>query len=142
MKLGLAAGDLGNLYESKIEPLARSHRDASRLAERAERFPLLLLTAFVFLLLGYLQAGRGWNWSWRGPWSWRRSLKSLGPASLLFALAVLGTGAVDVPEKIPVESAESAVARGKAAYEGGRFEEALAAFEAAMQRAPRSAVAQ
>jgi Ca-activated chloride channel homolog len=141
VKFGLASGDLGNLYKSKIEPLARSRRDASRLADRAERFPLLLLTAFVFLLLGYLPAGRGWNWSWRGTWGWRRSLKSLGPTSLLFALAVLGTGAIDVPQKIAAESAESAVARGKAAYEKGRFEEASAAFEAAMQRAPKSVVA-
>lgn len=141
VKLGLASGDLGRLYETKIEPLARSQRDASRLADRAERFPQLLLTAFVFLVLGYLPAGRGWTWSWHGSWSWRRSMKGLGPASLLFIMAMLATGAVDVRLKNEAESAESAVARGNAAYEAGRLEDASAAFESAIQRSPRSAVA-
>jgi Ca-activated chloride channel family protein len=141
VKLGLASGNLGKLYESKIEPMARNRRNASRLADRAERFPLFLLTAFVFLLLGYLPAGRGWSWSWRGTWTWRRSLKNLGAAAALFMLTVMGTGAVDVPQNTLVESAESAVARGMIAYESGRFEEASAAFLAAMQRAPTSAVA-
>ena len=49
VKLGLASGDLGTLYESKIEPLARRQHEASRLAGKAERFPLFLLTAFVLL---------------------------------------------------------------------------------------------
>ena len=52
VKLGLASGDLGTLYESKIEPLARRQHEAARLAGKAERFPLFLLTAFVFLILG------------------------------------------------------------------------------------------
>ena len=43
VKLGLASGDLGTLYESKIEPLARRQHEASRLAGKAERFPLFLL---------------------------------------------------------------------------------------------------
>ena len=42
VKLGLASGDLGTLYESKIEPLARRQHEASRLAGKAERFPLFL----------------------------------------------------------------------------------------------------
>jgi Ca-activated chloride channel homolog len=64
VKLGLATGDLGSLYESKIEPLARRQHEAARLAGKAERFPLFLLTAFALLVLGCLPANRNWHWHW------------------------------------------------------------------------------
>ena len=142
VKLGLASSDLGALYESKIEPLARRQREASRLAGKAERFPLFLLSAFVLLLLGCLPANRGWHWhlSWRGSLGWRRPPRVLGPASALVILVVLASGAVDGQPKASVESAESAVARGKLAYDENRLNDALKAFEAAIDRAPHLAV--
>ena len=68
VKLGLSSADLGTLYESKIEPLARRQHQATRLAGKAERFPLFLLTAFAFLIIGCLPANRSWHWrmSWLG----------------------------------------------------------------------------
>jgi Ca-activated chloride channel homolog len=142
VKLGLASSDLGTLYESKIEPLARRQREASRLAGKAERFPLFLLSALVFLLLGCWPANRGWHWhlGWRGSLGWRRPARALAPASVLVSLAVLAAGATDSQPKVAVESAESTVARGKHAYDDGRLEEALEAFEAAIARAPHLAV--
>jgi Ca-activated chloride channel homolog len=142
VKLGLATGDLGTLYESKIEPLARRQHEAARLAGKAERFPLFLLTAFALLVVGCLPANRSWYWTWR--WrdssSWPRRFRSLGPASLLVT-AVFAAGAVDHPPQAPPGSAESAVAEGTALYNKRRFDEALKSFETAIERAPRSAVA-
>jgi Ca-activated chloride channel homolog len=144
VKLGLASSDLGTLYESKIEPLARRQHEASRLAGKAERFPLFLLSALVLLLLGCLPANRGWlwhlSWSWRGSPGWRRSAQAIRPASVLVGLAVLAAGAADRQPKVTVESAESAAVRGMRAYRDGRLEEALTAFEAAIDRAPHLAV--
>ncbi len=39
VRLGLASGDLGRLYQSKIEPSARRRRESARPADGAERFP-------------------------------------------------------------------------------------------------------
>jgi len=140
VKLGLASGDLGTLYQTKIEPSARTRREASRLAGQAERFPLLLFAALVLLLAGCWPPVRGWSWSWTWPWSWRPRLKSLGASLLLIAVTGLATGAGDAPPRIRPESASEAVVRGKAAYDAGQLDEALAAFEAGIRRAPRSAV--
>jgi len=140
VRLGLASADLGALYQTRIEPAARIRREVSRLAGRAERFPLLLFAALVLLLAGCWAPALGWTWTWRWSWSWRRSLKKLGPPSLMLAVAGLGTGAGDAPPKIPAESAADLVARGNAAYDAGRLGEALAVFEAGIPRAPRSAI--
>jgi Ca-activated chloride channel family protein len=141
VRLGLASGDLGSLYETRIEPAARVRREASRLADQAERFPLLLLAALVFLLAGCRGPAGGRRLAWPWTWSWRLSPKRLGLAALIVAVCALGAGAGDTPPKIQAQSAADLVARGKAAYEAGRLDEALAAFEAATVRAPRSAVA-
>ena len=97
VKLGLASSDFGTLYESKIEPLARRQHEASRLAGKAERFPLFLLSALVFLLLGCLPANRGWYWHWSLAGAEALAgvalLRALRPASVLVGLAVLATGA-------------------------------------------------
>ncbi|MFI5458549.1 MAG: VWA domain-containing protein [Isosphaerales bacterium] len=138
MRLGLASGDLGTLYETKIEPAARTRREATRLAGQAERFPLLLFAALVLLLAGCWPPVRGWFWPW--PWIWRPSLKKLGRSSLLIAMAGLAIGAGDGPLKSRAESAAEAIARGQAAYLAGRLDEALADFEVGIPRAPRSAV--
>jgi Ca-activated chloride channel homolog len=140
LPLGLASVDLGPLYQAKIEPAARRHREASRLAERAEGFPIVLTVALVFLLAGCWPYGRGWGWTWH--WTWRRSVKNLnlGRAALLIAMAGILTGAGDGPATPHVESAAEAVARGQAAYDAGQLDDALSAFEAAIQRAPNRAV--
>jgi Ca-activated chloride channel homolog len=142
VKLGLSSADLGTLYESKIEPLARRQHEATRLAGKAERFPLFLLTAFALLVVGCLPANRSWqwNWHWRFSSSWRRPLRGLGLASALVS-ALFALGAAHHPPQAPAESAQLAVTQGKALYDAGRLEDALMSFDTAISRAPRSAVA-
>jgi Ca-activated chloride channel homolog len=148
VKLGLASADLGTLYESKIEPLARRQHEATRLAGKAERFPLFLLTAFALLIVGCLPANRSWHWNWHWRWnwrgsaSWRRPIRGVGLASVLVtAVFALGATQTQNPPQVPAESAQTAVARGKALYHADKLEEALQAFETAIARAPHSAVA-
>ena len=145
VRLGLASGDLGILYQTKIEPAARRRRESTRLADRAERFPLFLIAALTFLMAACLPARRGWGWPWTWHWYWhwgrRGSMRKLGAASLLFTMAVLATGADGTPELIESKStAASAVEEGQAAYGLGHWDQALAAFETAIQRAPALAV--
>jgi Ca-activated chloride channel family protein len=139
VRMGLAAGDLGTLYRAKIEPAARQRRESLRPADRPERFPLLLVAALTFLLAGCWPSRRGSNRPWI--WRWRRSMRRPATASLLLALAGLVIGAGDAPAPIVRETAAEAVARGQAVYGFGRFEEALAAFDAAITRAPEAAIA-
>jgi len=100
----------------------------------------LLIAALVVLLAGCWPPVRGWSWTW--PWTWRRRprLKSVGASLLLIAVAGLEAGAGDAPPLIRAESASEAVARGQAAYNAGSLDEALAAFEVGIPRAPKSAV--
>ncbi len=140
VKLGLASSDLGSLYQTKIEPLARQRREASRLANRVERFPLLLFAAMMLLLAGSVPAGRSWSWTWRWTWNWRRPARGVVPAGILMTVAALTAGAAHAPPIIPGESAAQALGRGKAAYDIGRMDEALLAFDAAILRAPKLAV--
>ena len=74
VKLGLASSDLGSLYQTRIEPLARqTPGGTSRLANRVERFPLLLFAAMMLLLAGSLPAASrlvldlALDWNWRRP---------------------------------------------------------------------------
>jgi Ca-activated chloride channel family protein len=165
IRLGLTAGDLGELYRTRIEPAARRRRETARPAERAEQFPLFLVAALTLLLAGCWPPGRGWTWSgwwWRLSGSWRRSVRGLGRVALLIATIglVTGAGQTQSPPLQPppadggptssaapggtstgrAESAAEAVARGRAAYDAGRLDEALAAFEAAALRAPDAPV--
>ena len=102
VKLGLASSDLGTLYESKIEPLARRQHEASRLAGKAERFPLFLLSALV-LLDPRLFAGQS-----RLVLALELARKprlasfcaSQVAASLLVSLAVLAAGAARRPAEV------------------------------------------
>ncbi len=142
VKLGIASGDLGKFYQTSLEPLARRQREASRLAGRAERFPLFLLSALVLLVFGCMPSKRSWHWDSHAGFSWRRSVRAVTPAALLAGTALLAIGAGDDRPSSPTESAERAIARGKVAYDELRFEDALEAFESAVERAPRSAVAQ
>jgi Ca-activated chloride channel homolog len=142
VKLGLASGDLGTLYRTKIEPAARRRRESTRLADPAERFPLLLIAALTSLLAGCWPARRGWSWPWNWywTWSWRRSLAKAGTAVLVVIMAGLATGAGDSPARVESASAAEAVARGKSAYDLRQWEEALAEFQTAIARAPASPV--
>ena len=80
VRLGLASGDLGDALRNQNRAAARRRREASRLADRAERFPLLLFAALVLLLAGCWPPGRGWSWTWHWTWSWRRSAEEAGSA--------------------------------------------------------------
>jgi Ca-activated chloride channel homolog len=140
VKLGLSSGNLGSLYQTKIEPLARAHRESSRLSNRVEQFPLFLFAAMTLLLAGSLPAARGWSWNWRWNWFWRRPVRGLVPAGILISVAAMTTGAARAPAISRGESPAQALARGKAAYDAGRMDEALPAFEAAIAKAPGLAV--
>ena len=144
VKLGLSSSDLGTLYESKIEPLARRQHQSARLAGKAERFPLFLLTAFALLIIGCLPANRSWHWrmSWIGSSRWRRQLRGLGPAAVA-VIAVFAASAANRPPqaKAPAESAQLSEAQGRTLYDARRLEAALELFEKATELAPRSAVA-
>jgi Ca-activated chloride channel family protein len=143
VRLGLASGDLGALYRAKIEPAARQRRESTRLADRAERFPLFLLAALAFLIAGCWPArrarGRFGRWHWIG--TPRRPLRRPVVTVLLLALLVLASGAGDTPAGIEADSPATAVARGQAAYALGRWDEALASFNGAIEHAPSSALA-
>jgi Ca-activated chloride channel homolog len=148
VRLGLASGDLGTLYQTKIEPAARRRRESARLLDRAERFPLFLIAALTFLFAVCWPGRRGWGlpwtwyWHWHWHWSWgrRRSMRKVGAALILFSLAAVLSGAGDTPALIEPKSAAKAVAEGKAAYDLGHLDQALAAFDTAIQLAPALAV--
>jgi Ca-activated chloride channel family protein len=114
--------------------------------------------------------GWSWRggWNWLGSWSWRRSVRVLGRVCILIAVCgvVTGAGQAPTPEPqpeparepgtsggpvprssaaspavtAPSESAAEAVARGRAAYADQQLDQALAAFEVAILRAPVAAV--
>ena len=116
VRLGLASGDLGMLYRTKIEPAARQRREATRPADRAERFPLFLVAGLTFLISACWPARRGWGWSWAWHWHWHwirhRPPRKPVVAAILFVLVGLAIGAGDEPEQTRPESAAAAVARG------------------------------
>ena len=138
MRLGLASGDLGTLYQTKIEPAARRRRESTRLADRAERFPLFLIAALTFLIGGLLagQARMGLALELVLELELAAVDAKAGAAALLFTLAGLATGAGDTPARIEAAVGRRSGRAGQAAYALGRWDEALAAFETAIARAP------
>ena len=104
----------------------------------------------------------GWGWGWGGPWGWarraarRRPAEAVARAALILAAAAVIVGAGQPPDPpaqepevkaatppadtVPAMPAREAVARGQAAYQAGRLEEALAVFEAAARSAPSSPI--
>jgi Ca-activated chloride channel family protein len=128
LRLGLARADLGTLYRGRIAPAAKRKRELARIPDRPERFPLFLASALGLALAGCWPAGRFG--------AWRRAWSSVALALLLAALALslLGAG------QGPGSPASELVAKGQAAYDKAQFREALAAFEAAIERAPDRAV--
>jgi len=142
IRLGLASSDLGSLYQTKIEPAARRHRETSGNKTRAERFPLCLLAALLLLLAGCSPLRRGWIWRWTWPWPWvlRRRIPKLGLGLVVLLGCAAITGAVDPARRTGSNRAAETVARGQAAYNKRRLEEALSAFETAISLVPRSAI--
>ncbi len=142
IRLGLASIDLGSLYQTKIEPAARRRRETSGNKTRAERFPLCLLAALGFHLAGSCPLRRGWTWRWTWTWPWARSrpVPKLGLGLIVLAGCAAITGAVGPAKRTGSDLAAEAVARGQAAYNEGRLEEALSTFETAISLVPRSAI--
>ena len=89
LKLGITATDLGTLYRTRIAPVARKKRDASRLSERPEQFPLFLAAGLGFAIAGCWPSGR------LGPlrWLWSR----ITGVILLAGLVSAGLGAGQEP---------------------------------------------
>lgn len=115
LPIGLATTDLGDLFRTRIEPIARARRADRRAADLAERFGPFLLAALAIGLL----ASR--------PRSASVAARRGGVVlSAGLALAAVGAGPV------------SLVDQGRKAYEAGRFDEALAAFSEAAEGAPES----
>ncbi len=116
VRLGLAAVDLGRLYEERIAPVARQERQAQRAPERVERYALFVVAALVVGLAG----------SWPGR-------KRLPLVMLLALIAFPGAGqgggtAVDL------------VAQGNALFAAGNRDDALERFERAIGLAPDAAI--
>jgi Ca-activated chloride channel family protein len=120
VRLGLASADLGTLYATRIAPVARQKREAARVPEPVERYPVFVLAALAMGL------GAGWP-------GWRR--RGWGRVWLVLA-ALAAAGAAPA-----ARSAAEAVAAGRAAFDAGRFGDALDAFEAAVQIDPQAGVA-
>jgi Ca-activated chloride channel homolog len=168
--LGLSTGDPGVLYHKQIEPSARRRAQVPRAVDMDERFPLFLVAALSCLIAACWPPGRGWSlawpwrlgWGWISPWVWirraghRRRAEAVARAGLVAIAAGLVVGAGQSPDTAPAKpealepaqpakpgrsiAARQAVTSGQAAYEAGRLEDALAAFESAIMAAPGSAI--
>jgi len=121
VRLGLASADLGALYRERIAPAARRAREATHPPERAERSGAFLFAALMALTLG------------SRPRPSRRTARRWGVVASAAMMVALGAG----PAR---ESPRRLVDRGRAAYGAGRFDEALAAFDAASAAAPSAAI--
>ncbi len=153
LKLGLSTTDLKTLYQTRIAPVARRKREAGRLAERPERFPLFLAAALGLALSGCWPSGR------IGPlrWAWSRVAGAVllgtfaaggigagqgqprGTASQPTSPAPAGTSTISTGARAgdpPASPAAVLVARGEAAYRDRQFAPALGLFEEAIERAP------
>jgi Ca-activated chloride channel family protein len=123
IRLGLVPADLGALFRDRIDPIEGRRRAGPGTARRAERFPAFALASVACTLAG--------SWPGRGRRRTRRFLPILGLVACLPLATGAGWGG---------ESASDLVARGRAAYDAGRFDEALAAFEGAGRLAPSAVI--
>jgi Ca-activated chloride channel family protein len=121
IRLGLASADLGSLYRDTIAPAARRVRNALHPPERAERYGLFVVAALLCLTIG------------ARPRRVRQSSRRWGLIAGLGLLFAIGAGP-------SAESPRRLVERGREAFRAGRYDDALAAFDAAAILAPRSAV--
>jgi Ca-activated chloride channel homolog len=140
--LGLASGDLGSLYQTKIEPAARRHRETSGNKTRAERFPLCLLAALGLILAGSCSPRRGWTlrWIWTWPWTLGRRIPKLAVGLIVFAGCAAITGATGPAGRAGSNLTAETVGRGQAAYNKEQWEQAISAFETAIAPVPPSAI--
>jgi Ca-activated chloride channel family protein len=134
--LGLAPADLGDLYLKRIDPVARQNRLAFRSTERAEQFPWFVLAALGLGLAGSWP-GRGGRWGSPRPGRLARRGAAAIAVVCLGASAGAGAGAGATREEA---SATGNVEAGRSAYDAGRWDKALAAFEQAMALDPDAAV--
>jgi Ca-activated chloride channel homolog len=123
--LGTAETDLGRLYRARIEPVAQARRAGLRGGATAERYGVFVLAA---LGLGLVACRPVWR---------RPTLGRVGVS--LAAVAVVAVAAAG-PAPPGGESPERLVVAGRAAYEEGKFREALDAFTRAARSAPGDAV--
>jgi Ca-activated chloride channel family protein len=126
IRLGLSAADLGDLYRSRIAPVARLRREAMRPTQRAERYGVFVFAALVVALAG--------------SWPRRRRLwrSRIWHAFGLALCAISLSGAADSGSTITAP--RELIAKGMEAYRAQDFRTALAAFEQAIARAPHAAV--
>jgi Ca-activated chloride channel family protein len=116
LRIGIASVDLGDLYTTRIAPVAERTRDRMRAPERHERYGVFVLAA--------LSLGLGASWP------------GLRRFSVLAVLAMVAfTGASSSPK-----TAAEAVASGEAAFAARLFPQALTSFEQAVALDPNSAI--
>jgi Ca-activated chloride channel family protein len=123
IRLGLASADLGTLYQTRIEPVARQTRVSRRVPELVERFPLFLLAAVVMgivatwpgrrVRLGLIGLSQFVRRRWRASVPARLKLNRRRPAaSATLTMLVLALIAGDRPPSTPSVT-ESIAASGK-----------------------------
>jgi Ca-activated chloride channel family protein len=144
VRLGLASSDLGSLYRSKIEPMARRHRELAGNKTRAERFSLCLLAALGLLLAGSCRVRRGWTWRWTWTWTLPRGrsipIQKAGLGSIVLAGCSAIAGAVGPAQPGKSDLPAEMIAQGQAAYGERRWADALRAFEIVISLVPRSPI--
>jgi Ca-activated chloride channel family protein len=128
LPLGLATADLGRLYRERIEPVALARRAGSRGSEPAERYGVFVLAA---LGLGLAASRPGWHRSGPG-----RGGVFLAALAAVTATAGAGPQAGRLGGPSDAASPARLVAAGRAAFDAGRFHDALVAFTQAAARAP------
>ena len=137
--LGVASGDLGELYRDRLAPSARGHRPPPRFSERAERYMICLSAALVLGLVGTWPSARRIRQARYG--TGRRPARSWGRvviAAVIAFLLVAVTLAANPPS--PGSGVESTTARGVEAFSAGRLDAALAEFDAVSAARPTSPV--
>lgn len=133
--LGVATGDLGALFRDRLEPSARARRPAPRFSERAERFGVFLSAALVTSLVGTWPSARRLRKARYAAYA--RPRRAWGRVVVAVAIAALLAIVALAADPDPASSrAEAHVARGVAAYDAGRFDDALADFQAAVAERP------
>ena len=124
LRLGVSPADLGEIYRSRLEQVARARQESSRSTRLPEKFGLFLVAAFIL----YVAAN--------GRLSRRRGVKQR--SLLRWALIlVVAAGASPLASR-----ARDAAKRGADHYSKGRFDQALLQFQEASQLEPENPLLQ